>query len=692
MFGMGGGFNGPGGNSSNSGSAPSGKSMAGPNKGGDGMSPSERNSQGKEGSHSGPGNPGHSPSTSGGGNNAGREGAGGGPGGPAGAGRDSGTNAGHEFSGFGSREGQRAGPGNPSAGGGMAERGDRAAAEKGNRVGADGFGGLAGNTPTGFSPTGSSLAHDFSPPSISSSVSKNATPTGGFSPDNGFQPTGFEAAAGGPIGATPADMERAQRQRAAENTSMDTYSAAVANRKANETRADLASSVRADENRSVANYNAAAANSAANARRADVASTARAAENTSMNPFHDALNNFLGLTRRAEATLPNPYDTLSGGKKADIENMTIAEAAAFADKNWKGKTANVLGGYQFKDTTLVGIANDMGISLDTKMTAEVQSQLAMGLAQRRANEATVNGVVDVDKFARALSDEWASFKTSTGKGAYTGPANKPSVDYGTVRDIAQGLVDTGVVGPRRSLSAMGDDPALTASATGVNRSTAPSATKDSFASTYLGRSQPGPEFGRVGTITGISPEMAYFGDEPTGISDEESAKNIGLQEQRRREAAAAPEDATPKNASIAGGDKPKADEGVFPDRPRSLGAKIAAGGIDILSSFIPGAGPYIGMANAGLSLTGNRTIGERVVDGFSGLDGTGGTLNPSYQGEQHDQLMADATQPPQATAKPSVKPTVEKFADTYLKDSVNRPTPTEKWDTRASDYGNREYA
>lgn len=75
-----------------------------------------------------------------------------------------------------------------------------------------------------------------------------------------------------------------------------------------------------------------------------------------------------------------------------------------------------------------------------------------------------------------------------------------------------------------------------------------------------------------------------------------------------------------------------------PPEPRTTGQKIAAGGIDILTGLIPGVGPGLSIANAGLAITGNRTIGERVVDRVRGANprsgggGAGGSVGSGSAG------------------------------------------------------------
>lgn len=114
-----------------------------------------------------------------------------------------------------------------------------------------------------------------------------------------------------------------------------------------------------------------------------------------------------------------------------------------------------------------------------------------------------------------------------------------------------------------------------------------------------------------------------------------------------------------------------------PQQELTTGQKIMAGAIDLGSGFIPGVGTGLGIVNAGLQLTGNQTIGERIVRGASAgttplEDQAGRSTADNGAVEMQKKAEEAVTATPAATA--AVTPTVEKFVSTYL-----RPTPREKW-------------
>lgn len=113
-----------------------------------------------------------------------------------------------------------------------------------------------------------------------------------------------------------------------------------------------------------------------------------------------------------------------------------------------------------------------------------------------------------------------------------------------------------------------------------------------------------------------------------------------------------------------------------PEQELTTGQKIAAGAIDIGTGFIPGVGQYAGLLNAGLQITGNKTIGERVVRGL----GSSGTVDPNLQvGERsygdNGPQMQEPVETATTTATPVIStPTVQAFVNKYI-----GPTPREKW-------------
>lgn len=117
-----------------------------------------------------------------------------------------------------------------------------------------------------------------------------------------------------------------------------------------------------------------------------------------------------------------------------------------------------------------------------------------------------------------------------------------------------------------------------------------------------------------------------------------------------------------------------ADDTVEPDKQRSIPAQIAAGGIDVLTGLVPGVGIGASLFNAGAALTGNRTIGERVVDDFLSGENPGrpaGTRDSDSLLVREDENADGQGEEAEAEAAP-VAFDKNRFVRKYL-------TPVEKW-------------
>jgi hypothetical protein len=114
-------------------------------------------------------------------------------------------------------------------------------------------------------------------------------------------------------------------------------------------------------------------------------------------------------------------------------------------------------------------------------------------------------------------------------------------------------------------------------------------------------------------------------------------------------------------------------QAVQPTQQRGIAAQLAAGGIDVLAGLAPGVGMAASVFNAGAALTGNRTIGERLVDGFLSGEDKGG---PARTRESDSLLVRDKQEDggTKADETPAEEPAKDKnrFVRLYL-------TPTEKW-------------
>ena len=120
-------------------------------------------------------------------------------------------------------------------------------------------------------------------------------------------------------------------------------------------------------------------------------------------------------------------------------------------------------------------------------------------------------------------------------------------------------------------------------------------------------------------------------------------------------------------------------------KERTTGQQIAATGVDIGLGLVPGIGMGLSLVNGALTLTGNRTLGERLIDAIGTGDGTG--FNPAER-DPDRRLYRERKEP-----KTTIAANPKRFEEKYLAfvDTTKRPTPAEKWGTGTSNYGDREY-
>jgi len=117
----------------------------------------------------------------------------------------------------------------------------------------------------------------------------------------------------------------------------------------------------------------------------------------------------------------------------------------------------------------------------------------------------------------------------------------------------------------------------------------------------------------------------------------------------------------------------------------SLGEQVLAGGLDVLGGLIPGVGTAISVANVGLMLTGNKTIGQRLADAiFSGDNqyepGSTPQREGSGDGKPRRRRSSDF-------ASKYLRPAVvddgdqvdQPSEDTPWLEVDGRPTPKQKW-------------
>lgn len=322
------------------------------------------------------------------------------------------------------------------------------------------------------------------------------------------------------------------------------------------------------------------------------------------------------------------YDVSYGGKRFDDFSQHPGTSASIKSGPNAGKTSSAAGRYQFLESTWNEYANKLGLK---DFSPASQDAAAFALAKdaygRKTGRDLDKDLVsqDPDRIAsigKALSGTW----TSLPGGIEQGIGSKK-------------FTDTYLSNFMEADDRKGNRVASAA----PNTQVAENAYRDPYATVRTPGTNPEP---------GASPGQKAINEIAAPSPDRFKSTYLG----------------TPETGPMPGA-KPKQD--------LSTGQKIVAGAIDIGSGFIPGIGTGLGLVNAGLQITGNETIGERLVRsagaGTTPLEDQAGT-STADNGAVEMQKKAEETVTAKAATPAASAPPVERFVSTYL-----RPTPREKW-------------
>lgn len=151
----------------------------------------------------------------------------------------------------------------------------------------------------------------------------------------------------------------------------------------------------------------------------------------------------------------NNYNTLVGGRTADLTNMTVGQVMEMQrGMIGQGFQSTAVGKYQIIQKTLAELVQQGVVSPDDKFNSSTQDKLAIALMKRRGLEKYQSGTLSADQFANNLAMEWASLPTSSGKSYYQGVGSNRAL---AGRDSLMGILSAangGVLsGPRSGYSA-----------------------------------------------------------------------------------------------------------------------------------------------------------------------------------------------------------------------------------------------
>ena len=134
------------------------------------------------------------------------------------------------------------------------------------------------------------------------------------------------------------------------------------------------------------------------------------------------------------------YNRVYGkAKRIDLTNMTINEVMAWQKAYTdNGSASSAAGKYQVIRKTLTGAVKEMGLSGNEKFDEAMQDKIGMHLLDKRGYSKYLNGDMKQSTFVNNVAHEWASFKTTAGRGAYDGDGlNHAKVSAGTTLATAE---------------------------------------------------------------------------------------------------------------------------------------------------------------------------------------------------------------------------------------------------------------
>ena len=129
------------------------------------------------------------------------------------------------------------------------------------------------------------------------------------------------------------------------------------------------------------------------------------------------------------------YNSLVGGKTADLSNMTLNQVYEQQKKMMQrgsGFASSAVGKYQFIYGTLRSLANKMGLDPETtKFTPDVQDQIARELVVQQGYNKYAAGAITKEKFLSNLASQWAGLPGDpSGKSKYEGyNTNKAGIGW-----------------------------------------------------------------------------------------------------------------------------------------------------------------------------------------------------------------------------------------------------------------------
>lgn len=134
----------------------------------------------------------------------------------------------------------------------------------------------------------------------------------------------------------------------------------------------------------------------------------------------------------------NAYFGNAANSTINFTNMTIAEVLQW-QKTFvqEGSPSSAVGKYQFINTTLAGLVEQLNLDTNTHFNQATQDKLAIALLERRGAQNYINNELTHQEFAANLAKEWAGLPKVTGE--------NPDKSYYDADGLNKARVDTNEV-------------------------------------------------------------------------------------------------------------------------------------------------------------------------------------------------------------------------------------------------------
>ena len=124
------------------------------------------------------------------------------------------------------------------------------------------------------------------------------------------------------------------------------------------------------------------------------------------------------LTTIAKVESKNNYNAYfgnAGNTSVQFTSMTVGEVLAWQQQFIEqGSPSSAVGRYQFIDSTLRGLVQQLKIDHTAKFDEALQDKLAVALLERRGIREYANDKISREEFAHNLSKEWAALPRAIG--------------------------------------------------------------------------------------------------------------------------------------------------------------------------------------------------------------------------------------------------------------------------------------